>query len=1339
MMSVSRSAPCCLLLGFCLVMACSPPPPPPKIVPALGARVELASGDVWLVGSSTRQRLITGAMLPANASLSLGEGARALVRLGNGTGIFLRGGTKIAISDQAVNIVEGELWADVPADDRELGRFTAEKVEVTAADAGFDVAVSKGQVQVYVARGLAVVSSPAGRAEVESGEQAIVRDDSVPEVGPVGFWEDWTGGLADRETLAGVGGRASGRIYGIDLGTPGAAPKELQISAQEVRTAIRDGVAHTTVDQRFFNPSSTQLEGWYWFTIPEGASVERFALEVNGALVDGEMVERGQAKAAYEEAIQRAFDPALLEWVDGRTYRARIFPIPPAGERRVVLSYTQLLPLIDGTYRYVYPMGGSKESRIQEFALQVQLGDEGKNLEIATIQDARVETDGTTVTMRRSGFLPRSDFLLELRPKTAVAPLRAYRFSTGRNEADYVMLRFAPDVNWQNQEKVPGDVVLVVDTSAGGGESERQMRAAVAEALLRALSSGDKFAVVSADLKPRIVYPEQGLAPADDDHVSAAMEKLAAISASGATDLGQMFKLALELVHGAEQPAVAYIGDGRPTVGELTAIELAERLRRSLGSSPARLFTVAVGAQANHPLLDRLARVGGGRSFRIDTPEQIVQEALRLAGTVKTPTMTHLEIDAGAGLDQVFASATGKLSEGEEVVLLARTHHKLPDTISVKGRLGGKDFSRTYPTKTKSGREQGFVPFLWARMYLERLLGEGQEENRGSIVSLGLTYALMTPFTSFLVLESDADYAAAGITRRERQVLWRGFDEDENTSGRLQGTGAAYRSGEELEQKEKTESAAFANTRRNAVDDGERLEGAPPPAEAIMMDERAMAPAPAPQPSRNMAKGRSSRAKAAQGSGMGSGAAGSRRPAKAAKDDIEGDPPPRVAMPLPQIATGPVEQPLFATGVCSDASRRPLSQRRFLWQQRLAATSTPAEWAALFFDAGSRCEMPRWEHAKAMLELVEPRARTPQEVTTLLAEFSRSPRFQKQLRRMIVRRTLDPDMVLGLYSYGGVNWTNLRRGLAALKTPKERLVEVRKLLDGQPDEPAGQVLLIEILLENDMADEARAVATRLRRDELAGPYVLATLCDLQAESGQEDEARRTCSELVEFDSSDPSARQRLGDLFLRHGWYEAAYRQYRTLTEQRPGDPNATLRLAVAACGMGRVDEGLRLERQISADDGEPGPADPRRWARLLSIVHLSRMILAGKAAGDDAQVRTLERNLRRIQTFEGPANLVLLVWEDLEASLSLVPTVGKLPLPVSEKVDAASIGLWMIDLGPAPPSGKTLGVELRTPPVRRAVPFTVLTVSWDGKAFAFQEQKQQLAPRQTHHSQALN
>ena len=77
------------------------------------------------------------------------------------------------------------------------------------------------------------------------------------------------------------------------------------------------------------------------------------------------------------------------------------------------------------------------------------------------------------------------------------------------------------------------------------------------------------------------------------------------------------------------------------------------------------------------------------------------------------------------------------------------------------------------------------------------------------------------------------------------------------------------------------------------------------------------------------------------------------------------------------IATGPIgavdrsDHPIFQKGVCSDASRRSLAQRRILWLRRIARVSRPAELRRLFFEAGEKCELQRWRDRKVMLDLIE--------------------------------------------------------------------------------------------------------------------------------------------------------------------------------------------------------------------------------------------------------------------------------------------------------------------------------------------------------------------------------
>jgi hypothetical protein len=319
----------------------------------------------------------------------------------------------------------GHVWLEAPPleSGQDARAHAVGDATVSLSDGGASLSLVDGAASVYVAEGLAVVTSAGGRSEVNAGEQATIAGGAAPEVAAVKFWDDWTGGMGDRSAGATAGRSGSGALYAVDREAPPGAPAlPLSIQRQTVHIAIEDEVAETRVDQHFFNPSGKDVEGWYWFSVPEGAQLVSFALETDGRLIEGEVVERRQAAATYEASVQRQRDPALLEWIDARTVRARIYPVPALGERRVVIRYQQLLSETEGKIHYSYPLAGppGKDApTIEEFGLEVQLrGTLAKEFSVASLTEARVEGEGERVTMRRSGYTPRADFELELTRKS---------------------------------------------------------------------------------------------------------------------------------------------------------------------------------------------------------------------------------------------------------------------------------------------------------------------------------------------------------------------------------------------------------------------------------------------------------------------------------------------------------------------------------------------------------------------------------------------------------------------------------------------------------------------------------------------------------------------------------------------------------------------------------------------------------------------------------------------------------------------------------------------------------------------------------------------------------
>jgi hypothetical protein len=246
---------------------------------------------------------------------------------------------------------------------------------------------------------------------------------------------------------------------------------------------------------------------------------------------------------------------------------------------------------------------------------------------------------------------------------------------------------------------------------------------------------------------------------------------------------------------------------------------------------------------------------------------------------------------------------------------------------------------------------------------------------------------------------------------------------------------------------------------------------------------------------------------------------------------------------------------------------------------------------------------------------------------------------------------------------------------------------------------------------------AVAHGRRLRDRGIITPTLAQQLGDALVEAGDPDEALRTYSEIVEFDGQSPLSRRVLGDIFLRQNWHAAAYRQYKTLTDLDAKNPLAWLRLATAAAGAGRVDEALRIDREVASGEGTPGPNDPRMFARHLSAARLG-LLLAKPDPSAGVTVDAVSRKLKELSLFSGPGTLALLTWEDLDAQLVIGPADEKKDPLVGEATDAGVVGLYSL-LGESDAWDRAAhAVRYKSEILGRKVPFRLVILTWNGKVF---------------------
>src|SRR6266550_6187240 len=196
--------------------------------------------------------------------------------------------------------------------------------------------------------------------------------------------------------------------------------QELTLEELSARTAIHGMLSLTEVELRFRNPKSRRVEGRFSCTLPANAAISRFAKEVNGTLMEGEVVERLRANQVYEQFLHQMRDPALLEQDQGNRFSARIFPIEANAPVRILFSYSQLLPMRDGVRTYTLPLRGTaKVNHLMFRAFVTPLPGEATN-DAGRIAGATHST-ADVYTIDEHDFTPQRDVEITFQP-TSAAP-----------------------------------------------------------------------------------------------------------------------------------------------------------------------------------------------------------------------------------------------------------------------------------------------------------------------------------------------------------------------------------------------------------------------------------------------------------------------------------------------------------------------------------------------------------------------------------------------------------------------------------------------------------------------------------------------------------------------------------------------------------------------------------------------------------------------------------------------------------------------------------------------------------------------------------------------------
>ena len=552
-------------------------------------------------------------------------------------------------------------------------------------------------------------------------------------------------------------------------------PKEILTREHSARIEVKDQVATVTVNATFYNPNRFQMEGTYWFPLPAEASVTEFHMEINGEKVEGELLDADRAKRIYEDIVRRRKDPALLEWVGTQMLKCRIFPMEPTAETKVELSYTHLLREDAGLVRLQYPLRSARPNAGTVDQLVVTVDIEAtqplKAVYCPTHEfDVRRDDDHKAhLSFEGRNVDPSRDIEIVFSRHPGEIDLSILSHKPPAEDG-YFMMMVTPKVELDPEDVAEKDIIFVLDISGSMNINNRMEQAKKAlEFCIGSLNEGDRFGIIT--FSSGLGYFHREFLDATPDNVAAAREFINGLSARGGTALNDALIAGLEMAEDARNvPMIVFLTDGQPTVGERN-IEAILGNVRDANKNNVRIFVFGVGHDVNTRLLDLVAEQNQGAREYAQPGENVEEKVSALYTKLARPVLSDVNVAfSGGNVEQTYPRNLPDLFHGSQLTVLGRFRTPGKYTATLTGTVRGEERTTTYEIELKDTRDDDYLPRLWALRKVAFLLDEirlhGEtEELVEEITHLGKRHGIITPYTSFLVLEDDAPIDE--VTRRE--------------------------------------------------------------------------------------------------------------------------------------------------------------------------------------------------------------------------------------------------------------------------------------------------------------------------------------------------------------------------------------------------------------------------------------------------------------------------------------------------------------------------------------------------------------------------------------------
>jgi Ca-activated chloride channel family protein len=553
---------------------------------------------------------------------------------------------------------------------------------------------------------------------------------------------------------------------------------QLPLKATRSEVSITGVIADVIITQVYQNNGSRPLEAVYIFPASTRAAVYKLRMKIGTRIIEAKIAEREAARQEYETAKQNGYSASLLEQQRPNVFQMNIANIMPGDTIEVELRYTELLIPEEQEYAFVLPtVTGPRyanENNTEGWVANPYLGEGEKpsyTFDIVVHLSAGMPIRQMVCTSHRT----RIDYISETEADVRLDPheknggdrdfILRYRLNGDRignglmlyrgEKENFFLLMVQPPARIKPENIPAREYIFIVDVSGSMHGFPLEISKTLIRDLVRNLRSQDYFNVLLFAGGSSLLSHKS--LPANTENINRALDLIDRQTGGGGTEILPALQQAMALPGtGDISRTIVIATDGYVNVEK----ETFDLIRNNLNQ--ANVFAFGIGSSVNRFLIEGLARAGQGEPFIVSEFGEAAATADRFRKYIEAPVLTKISYDIRnfAAYD-VEPKKIPDLFAERPILVYGKWKGDVEGEIKVTGNTAGgsKLDLVTNVGKFEALPEHGALRYLWARNRIAVLSDyirvDQDKEAQLEVTNLGLTYNLLTEFTSFLGVDSE--------------------------------------------------------------------------------------------------------------------------------------------------------------------------------------------------------------------------------------------------------------------------------------------------------------------------------------------------------------------------------------------------------------------------------------------------------------------------------------------------------------------------------------------------------------------------------------------------------